>query len=36
MQTTLLTAGIACVIAAIVGGRQKAFESDMPVINVQR
>lgn len=33
MQTTLLTAGIACVIAAIVGGGLKAFEIEMPVLN---
>ncbi|SRR5260221_2633950 len=31
MQTTFLTAGIACVIAAIIGGGLKAFGIDIPV-----
>jgi len=33
MSTTLLTAGIACFIAAIVGGGLKAFGIEIPVLN---
>lgn len=33
MQTTFLTVGIACLIAAIVGGGLKAFDIQMPVLN---
>jgi hypothetical protein len=33
MQTTFLTVGIVCLIAAIVGGGLKAFGLDMPVVN---
>src|SRR5438046_1631560 len=32
MTTTLLSAGIACVIAAIVGGGLKAFGVEIPVL----
>ena len=32
MSSTLLTAGLACVIAAIVGGGLKAFGIEMPVV----
>src|SRR5262245_38003767 len=32
MTTTLLTTGLACVIAAIIGGGLKAFEIEIPVI----
>jgi hypothetical protein len=33
MQTTFLTVGIACIIAAIVGGGLKLFDIQIPVLN---
>src|SRR6266540_262886 len=33
MNTVLLSAGVACVIAAVVGGGLKAFNIDVPVIS---
>jgi len=36
IQTTFLTVGIACLIAAIVGGGLKAFEFQLPVLNSLR
>jgi hypothetical protein len=36
MNTTLLSAGIVCVIAAIVGGGLKAFNIEIPALNSLR
>jgi TolA-binding protein len=36
MQTTLLSAGLACIIAAIIGGGSKAFSIEIPLINSLR
>jgi hypothetical protein len=36
MQTTFLTVGIACIIAAIVGGGFKAFGIEIPILNSLR
>lgn len=33
METTLLTAGIACLMGAIVGGGLKAFSIELPILN---
>ena len=36
MDTTLLTAGIACVVASLVGGGLKAFGIEIPVISSRK
>jgi hypothetical protein len=36
MTTTLLTAGLVCLIAAIIGGGLKAFGIEMPILQSAR